>query len=268
MMMVSRPPGGAVPNDRRDSSIRPAPNSIAAQCNCGYWHGAFGGIYLPHLRNAVYNHLIAADNLLDRAARQVRRRGSKAAAERFEFRRSPGSFAEPTTNSSPCLPRPAAGKCTSWTSARSATTCWPRWPAAPKPIIKRCWPASIKATTTWPASTTAWCSSRQVSTSACNTTKGSARAWWTISTTTTRRLADVADGRAMQRGDFSAGVYEARLRRSQDRVQAVFSRQGNAWGYPLRITKAVSLDAGSLDAEASTTCWKICRKRRCTSPSN
>ncbi len=38
-----------------------------AQCNCSYWHGAFGGIYLPHLRNAVYRHLIAADNLLDRA---------------------------------------------------------------------------------------------------------------------------------------------------------------------------------------------------------
>ncbi len=37
------------------------------QCNCSYWHGAFGGIYLPHLRNAVYTHLIAADNILDRA---------------------------------------------------------------------------------------------------------------------------------------------------------------------------------------------------------
>ena len=37
------------------------------QCNCSYWHGAFGGIYLPHLRNAVYHHLIAADNLLDAA---------------------------------------------------------------------------------------------------------------------------------------------------------------------------------------------------------
>ena len=37
------------------------------QCNCGYWHGAFGGAYLPHLRNAVYQHLIAADNLLDAA---------------------------------------------------------------------------------------------------------------------------------------------------------------------------------------------------------
>ncbi len=37
------------------------------QCNCAYWHGAFGGVYLPHLRNAVYSHLIAADNLLDQA---------------------------------------------------------------------------------------------------------------------------------------------------------------------------------------------------------
>lgn len=37
------------------------------QCNCSYWHGAFGGIYLPHLRNAVFNHLIAADKLLDQA---------------------------------------------------------------------------------------------------------------------------------------------------------------------------------------------------------
>ena len=35
------------------------------QCNCSYWHGAFGGIYLPHLRNAVYQQLIYADNLLD-----------------------------------------------------------------------------------------------------------------------------------------------------------------------------------------------------------
>jgi hypothetical protein len=37
------------------------------QCNCSYWHGAFGGIYLPHLRNAVYHELIKADNLLDAA---------------------------------------------------------------------------------------------------------------------------------------------------------------------------------------------------------
>ena len=33
-----------------------------AQCNCGYWHGVFGGLYLPHLRHAIYRHLIQADN--------------------------------------------------------------------------------------------------------------------------------------------------------------------------------------------------------------
>ncbi|MCH2210736.1 MAG: DUF1926 domain-containing protein [Fuerstiella sp.] len=35
------------------------------QCNCSYWHGAFGGLYLPHLRNAVYSSLIEADNQLE-----------------------------------------------------------------------------------------------------------------------------------------------------------------------------------------------------------
>ncbi len=35
------------------------------QCNCAYWHGVFGGLYLPHLRSAAYRHLIAADRLAD-----------------------------------------------------------------------------------------------------------------------------------------------------------------------------------------------------------
>lgn len=38
------------------------------QCNCSYWHGAFGGLYLPHLRNAIYQHLISADNILEEVA--------------------------------------------------------------------------------------------------------------------------------------------------------------------------------------------------------
>jgi alpha-amylase len=37
------------------------------QCNCPYWHGAFGGLYLPHLRNAIYHGLITAHNALDDA---------------------------------------------------------------------------------------------------------------------------------------------------------------------------------------------------------
>lgn len=37
-----------------------------SQCNCAYWHGAFGGLYLPHLRNAIYQNLIASENEIDR----------------------------------------------------------------------------------------------------------------------------------------------------------------------------------------------------------
>lgn len=40
-----------------------------SQCNCSYWHGAFGGLYLPHLRNAVYAELIRAENLLNEIVR-------------------------------------------------------------------------------------------------------------------------------------------------------------------------------------------------------
>jgi len=39
----------------------------AAQCNCAYWHGLFGGIYLFHIRVANYAHLIAAETMADRA---------------------------------------------------------------------------------------------------------------------------------------------------------------------------------------------------------
>jgi len=37
-----------------------------AQTNCAYWHGVFGGIYLYHLRSAVYEHLINADRIIDK----------------------------------------------------------------------------------------------------------------------------------------------------------------------------------------------------------
>ena len=39
-----------------------------AQANDAYWHGLFGGIYLPHLRREVYRNLIALEAALDAAA--------------------------------------------------------------------------------------------------------------------------------------------------------------------------------------------------------
>jgi len=40
-----------------------------SQCNDSYWHGVFGGLYLPHLRSAVYEHLIQAEYLADKVLR-------------------------------------------------------------------------------------------------------------------------------------------------------------------------------------------------------
>lgn len=35
-----------------------------SQCNDPYWHGVFGGLYLPHLREAAYYHLLQAERTL------------------------------------------------------------------------------------------------------------------------------------------------------------------------------------------------------------
>jgi alpha-amylase/alpha-mannosidase (GH57 family) len=37
-----------------------------AQCNDAYWHGVFGGLYLPHLRAAVWHNLAEAEQVLRR----------------------------------------------------------------------------------------------------------------------------------------------------------------------------------------------------------
>ncbi len=36
----------------------------AGQCNCPYWHGVFGGLYLSHLRHAIFSNLIMAEKIV------------------------------------------------------------------------------------------------------------------------------------------------------------------------------------------------------------
>ena len=55
----------------------------------------------------------------------------------------------------------------------------------------------------------------------------------------------MARGEAPERGDFLTGSYEGKLRRNPGRIQVQLARQGNAWGVPLKITKGVTLEAGS-----------------------
>jgi len=39
-----------------------------SQANDPYWHGLFGGLYLPHLRRAVYHAIVALEHMLDRVS--------------------------------------------------------------------------------------------------------------------------------------------------------------------------------------------------------
>ncbi len=48
-----------------------------AQCNDAYWHGVFGGLYLPHLRHAVWHNLVLAEAGL--------RRGEPLQVERLDL---------------------------------------------------------------------------------------------------------------------------------------------------------------------------------------
>ena len=44
-----------------------------SHCNSAYWHGIFGGIYLYHLRAALYSHLIGSEKILDQIEHKTRR---------------------------------------------------------------------------------------------------------------------------------------------------------------------------------------------------
>jgi len=66
MLRVSEKVWRLPPGRRR---LRALDEVWQAQCNCPYWHGVFGGVYLPHIRRANFAHLIAAESLADGGAK-------------------------------------------------------------------------------------------------------------------------------------------------------------------------------------------------------
>ena len=62
-------------------------------------------------------------------------------------------------------------------------------------------------------------------------------------------LAALMENSAMERGDFADGDFGAKIRRSTDRIQIMLSREGNAWGVPLKLTKGITLQKGSDEIE-------------------
>ncbi len=63
MLMVSRQVQQLSPKDQESSGA--LKELYQGQCNCAQWHGLFGGLYLNYLRHALYQHLLAAQNIVD-----------------------------------------------------------------------------------------------------------------------------------------------------------------------------------------------------------
>jgi len=61
----------AVPEKKRTGVMREM--LYEAQANDAYWHGLFGGLYLPHLRRAVYRAIVALEGMLDKVAERPAR---------------------------------------------------------------------------------------------------------------------------------------------------------------------------------------------------
>jgi len=53
----------ALPDNQKTAAMLKA--LYESQANDAYWHGLFGGLYLPHLRRAIYNAILTLESLLD-----------------------------------------------------------------------------------------------------------------------------------------------------------------------------------------------------------
>jgi alpha-amylase len=216
------------------------------QCNCAYWHGAFGGIYLPHLRNAIYRELIAAD----------------ASADRAEGRQAP--WVEATTDDYDFDGR---------TEVRLSSDGLDAWMAPARggmlyeldlrdqehnllATLDRRPEAYHAQVLAGPGNARSVVDASQVAKFKQEGLERMVR----YDTSRRKSLVDhfwdcdvdaaaIVEGRALERGDFAAGSYDASIRRNPGRIQILLTRTGNAWGIPFTLSKAVTLEAGSRTLE-------------------
>ncbi len=145
------------------------------QCNCPYWHGAFGGLYLPHLRNAIYRCLITAHNALDDAEGKT---DPRVALEVGDFNLDARQEVKLENESLVVMARPAQGgqiyELDVRQTAINVLATLQRRPEpitrpSPRPFTQKTAPGRLA--TVPRVSTTGWCSSKQASTG-CSFTTG------------------------------------------------------------------------------------------------
>jgi hypothetical protein len=243
-LSAGRPPRGTAPGD--DPLAVATRGLYRGQCNCPYWHGAFGGIYLPHLRNAVYRELIVADKALDRAeGRQPA--WVEATSDDFDF----DGLTEVRLSGDglDCFFAPARGGMLYELDLRDQEhNLLATLDRRPEAYHAQVLAGPGRARSVVDASQEAKFKQegleRMVRYDA-SRRKSLVDHFWDVAAT----AAQVEEGAAPERGDFAGGVYEASIRRNPGRIQVLLARAGNAWGIPFTLAKAVTLEAGSRTLE-------------------
>ncbi len=213
------------------------------QCNCPYWHGAFGGVYLPHLRNAIFSELIAAENGLDHL-----RRGEATFVEAtsddydFDLRAEVRMANEQLI----AFVAPAQGGMLYELDVRSARhNLLATIQRRPESYHRKVLRGSVH-----PEGDVASIHDRVVFKQAgldrrLQYDHFPRKSFLEHFYDNDLSLASLVSGQVQERGDFVALPFEAKLRRAASKMQLQLCRDGNAWGIPLRLTKALTLEAGS-----------------------
>jgi 4-alpha-glucanotransferase len=216
------------------------------QCNCPYWHGAFGGIYLPHLRNAIYHELIEADNRLD-AVEHGNGQWVEATCEDYNL----DQFNEVRLANDQLIAyfAPASGGMMYELDFRAArhnllATMQRRMEPYHGKIAQSQTHDCQESTEVASIHDRVVCKQSGLE-QRLQTDPHPRKSLLEHFFDNDVQLDSVAAGEAMERGDFVSAAFDAKLRRATNRMQLQFSREGNAWGIPLKITKAVTLEAGS-----------------------
>lgn len=218
-----------------------------AQCNCAYWHGAFGGIYLPHLRNAVYSHLIAADNLLEQHAGRA---GAWVEAAHGDFNLDAREEIYLANDRLAMLFSPFRGGMMYELDVRAIcrnllATLARRFEAYHNKVQHGAQAADGQVASIHDRVVFKQPNLHERLHYDPHLRKTLLDHFFDQQT----GLETVASGQARECGDFCLMPYDARIRRNPDRIQVQFTRSGHVEGHAVKLSKAVTLEAGSSTLE-------------------
>ncbi len=212
------------------------------QCNCGYWHGAFGGIYLPHLRNAVYARLIAADNLLDRATARPDH-WVEAVVEDFNF--DARQEVRLANDKLVAMIAPCRGGLLYELDVRNIEhNLLATFTRKPEAYHRKVLGGASQEDNGCASIHDRVIFKQEGLDQRIQYDDYPRKSLVDLFYEGQPSLEAVASGEARQIGDFTDGVYEARVRRNPDRIQVQLTRDGLVGDLPVRITKGLTLDAG------------------------